>query len=178
MSRRGKDINADEEGLWDLVTADVTPLKGRKGPVPEKTGETGAPRTGDMRAAPRPATSAPEGPKARDLDLRTDKKLTRGQMEIEAVLDLHGYGQTQAYENLCRFIEGAYAKDLRCILVITGKGKGGEGILRSRLPQWIDEAPLNVIVLKATQARQRDGGSGAFYILLRRRRAAQNRVEK
>lgn len=91
-------------------------------------------------------------------------------MDIEAVLDLHGHGQAEARETLISFLHRAYGQGVRCVLVITGKGKGGTGVLRGRLPEWVDEPPLNAIVLTCAPSRQAHGGSGAFYVLLRRDR--------
>jgi DNA-nicking Smr family endonuclease len=172
MGRRGKDINVDEEGLWALVAADITPLKGRKKPAPPPEPAMPAQvRTRTGTAMPKPPAPVPaSAAKGRDVDRRTEQKLTRGQMDIEAVIDLHGHGQAAAYEKLQRFLQEAYRRGYRCVLVITGKGKDGSGVLRKRLPEWIDEAPLKDIVLKAVPARQADGGHGAWYLMLRRRR--------
>ncbi len=172
MARRGKDGGVDEEGLWALVAADITPLKGRKAPAPplSPTGTVkAAPRTAAARAAPvrTPVMTAPQG---RDMDRRTEQKLVRGQMEIEATIDLHGHGQAAAHDAFLRFLSEARRRGYRCVLAITGKGKDGRGILRARIQEWVNEAPLKDFVLKAVPARQRDGGHGAFYIFLRRQR--------
>ena len=53
------------------------------------------------------------------------------------------------------------------MLVITGKGAG---VLQSHVPDWLKRAPLSGLVLALAEARRTDGGSGAFYVLLRRRR--------
>ncbi len=172
MGRRGKD-DIDEEGLWALVTAEITPLKGKKAPA-KADAPAGriATKTVEKASTPRRAVVVTEsaGPRARDLDRRTEQRLERGQMEIDATIDLHGYGQGAAREALLHFLKIAYQRGYRCVLAITGKGKQGSGILRARLPEWVDEPPLNGFVLRATRARQADGGEGAFYILLRRRR--------
>lgn len=171
MPRRGKDEGDDEPDLWDRVVADVTPLPGKRKAAPKPAAPPVATVTARIDVPIRKAAApAPKKDAARDLDLRTQQRLQRGQMEIEAILDLHGSGQSAAFEKLCGFLEGAYRRGARCVLVITGKGKAGDGILKARLPEWINEPPLRPIVLKATPARQNHGGSGAFYILLRRDR--------
>ena len=48
-------------------------------------------------------------------------------------------------------------------------GKGA-GVLQSHVPDWLKRAPLSGLVLALAEARRTDGGSGAFYVLLRRRR--------
>lgn len=105
------------------------------------------------------------------LDRRSDEKLRRGRMEIEGRLDLHGHGRDRAYELLRFFIEDAYAREKRCVLVITGKGRGDvPGVLRGAVPGWLSTAPLGALVLRFYPAQPRDGGTGALYVLLRRQR--------
>ena len=56
---------------------------------------------------------------------------------------------------------------------MTGKGVGkeGGGVLRNAVPRWLNEAPNREKVLAFEYARQKDGGVGALYVLLKRRRA-------
>lgn len=183
QGRKNDDTREPEPGLWEMAMADVTPMPGRK---PRKTGDAAA-RPGTTHAAPstaarkaaRPVATPPTTPRAhlgtpheqaRDLDRRTQTRLTRGQMDIEATLDLHGDTQDVAMARLRAFLTQRHAQGMRCVLVITGKGRGGAGVLRSRLPEWVDEAPLRAIVLRAEPARPEHGGTGAFYVLLRRAR--------
>ena len=44
------------------------------------------------------------------------------------------------------------------------------GILRQVVPRWLNEAPLRPLVLAIHRAQQKDGGEGALYVLLKRRR--------
>ena len=80
---------------------------------------------------------------------------------------------------LSRFILSAYADGKRLVLVITGKGKerddGGPipvrfGVLRHQVPQWLALTPLSSAVLQITQAHDRHGGGGAYYVYLRKNR--------
>jgi DNA-nicking Smr family endonuclease len=86
---------------------------------------------------------------------------------IDRRLDLHGHTAARAQVKLQSFIEDAAYSGCRCVLVITGKGAG---VLQSHVPDWLKRAPLSGLVLALAEARQTDGGSGAFYVLLRRRR--------
>ena len=107
---------------------------------------------------------------ARDIDRRTGEKLKRGQFEIDGRIDLHGMTQDKAQTSLGAFILRSYAANKRCLLIITGKGEKGRGVLKQRLPEWLNDPELSGAVLRIVPATPKDGGSGAFYVLLRRRR--------
>ena len=103
------------------------------------------------------------------LSERAFRDLRRGRFTIEAEIDLHGLTQHEAKSALHEFIDECIGQRLRCVRVIHGKGarSGADGpVLKASvqvwLPQWDD-------VLGYVSARRRDGGSGAVYVLLRRR---------
>lgn len=131
--------------------------------------------------SPVPGAKRQQGPA--QIDRRTEDRLRRGEMEIEGRLDLHGLNRDGARDALERFIAAAVAREKRCLLVITGKGRGGletgargngaqsgESILRRCVPEWLAEGPAAPFVLRVCPARPRHGGTGAFYVLLRRKR--------
>ena len=109
------------------------------------------------------------------LDRRTHDRLRRGRMEIEGRLDLHGMTRERAHQALSMFLHRAAERGARCVLVVTGKGSAreGGGVLRRDVPHWLNQGGLRPLVLAFHQAQVRDGGEGAFYILLRRRREGQ-----
>jgi DNA-nicking Smr family endonuclease len=123
-----------------------------------------------QRASPRaPGTVA--GRAAAGLDRRSAEKLRRGELRLEARLDLHGMTQDEAHRALAAFLVRAQEAGKRCVLVITGKGDGERGgVLRAAVPRWLGEAPHRGRVLATAPAQPRDGGAGALYVLLRRRR--------
>ncbi len=97
--------------------------------------------------------------------------MRKGNMDVEVSLDLHGLTQDAAYAELKHFILEAYAARRRCVLIITGRGmREGTGILRSQVPRWLNEPPIRDRILGLSQARPRDGGEGALYVLIRRQR--------
>jgi DNA-nicking Smr family endonuclease len=104
------------------------------------------------------------------IDRRTADRFRRGRLEIDGRLDLHGMTQDQAHDALTRFIRHGAAQGRRFVLVITGKGERGEGVLRQAVPRWLDDAALRPLILAVTRAQPRHGGQGAYYVLLRRRR--------
>ncbi|MFI4936493.1 MAG: Smr/MutS family protein [Caulobacterales bacterium] len=58
----------------------------------------------------------------------------------------------------------------RSVLVITGKGALGDGVLRRHAPDWLAEPPLREHVAGISEAHRRHGGDGALYVALKRRR--------
>lgn len=175
-----------DAALWQHVARDVAPLKGRDKLQPTVTlPKTVAlqipaskPRTRPVAhirvqpahpPAPAPALAAGA---ALGLDRRTATRLRRGQLSIEARLDLHGMILVEAETALGRFLKFAHGRGMRCVLVITGKGlRGpGTGVIRAALPGWLNGAALRPIVVAFSQARPADGGAGAFYVYLRRDR--------
>lgn len=178
----------DDEDLFRRALADAKPLK-KKRPVPEhpavKAGRKVAAKSPpDKKAAGRPAprvsVALPPAPKpARDLaagdytgmDRRTADRFRKGKMTIEGRLDLHGMYQDDAHHALNDFILSSAAQGRRKVLVITGRGsREGSGVLRARLPQWLNQPPCRDHVVSFTTARPQHGRDGAFYVLLRRKR--------
>lgn len=109
-------------------------------------------------------------------------------MEPDAVVDLHGHTQEEARQHLFQRILAADGRGARLVLVITGKGSrpgpepadlmpglGGtrarsRGAIRHRLPQWLGDPALSGRIAAVRTAHPRHGGSGAFYVILKRRR--------
>ncbi len=187
MSRKKEEnetLNAEDQKLWDLMMRDVVPLRPSPASPPAgKSGQSG-PKTVVATKAPAPAAQRPipassQHPGAYEVDKSTHRKLKRGHMAIEARLDLHGLSQARAYEELKRFLIGAHHQGLRCLLVITGKGRNligdqrsderAPGVIKRSLPLWLEEPDLKGMILKTESAHIKDGGAGAFYILLRRK---------
>lgn len=122
-------------------------------------------------------TRAPSSPI--QMDSKTHRKIIKGKMRPEATLDLHGLTLAEAQSELNYLVAGAWARGMRFLLIITGKGKRKPdyeapipqrvGVLRHQVPLWLGRAPLNSMVLHVTQAEAKHGGSGAYYVYLRRR---------
>ncbi len=125
-------------------------------------------------AAPPARTRLPplEPGRCAGLDRRTDDRLRRGQLAIEARIDLHGQTQSSAYDALYHFVTASHATGRRCVLVITGKGpvSQGGGVLRTMVPRWLAEPSLRRRIIALHRAQPRDGGDGALYVLLKRQR--------
>ena len=90
-------------------------------------------------------------------------------VEIGGRLDLHGMDQDQARAALEAFVLRAVRDGHRAVLIITGRGKTGSGVLRRRAPDWLAEHPLRSVVAGVARAHRRHGGEGALYVALKRR---------
>ncbi len=109
---------------------------------------------------------------AAGLDRRTMDRLRRGRIRVEGRLDLHGHTQDEAQSALIDFLRGAQYAGKRCVIVITGRGRMGQGggVLRSQTPRWLNLPSLRPLVLGFAAAQPKDGGSGALYVLLKKRK--------
>lgn len=131
----------------------------------------GAKGRGEARPeSPKPAYLPLQHGTSPGVDRRTADRFRRGRMVIDGRIDLHGMTQEQAHIALHHFIEGQHAHQARCVLVITGKGARGEGVLRRTVPRWLNDPRLRPLILSFSHAQIPDGGDGALYVLLRRHR--------
>lgn len=109
------------------------------------------------------------------LDPRVMVRLKRGEFPLQKHLDLHGLTRQEAQEKVTDFILESYRAGLRCVLVVHGRGHNSENhipVLKERLPHWLTRGPARKLVLAFSTARPYDGGTGALYILLRKKRRA------
>ena len=112
------------------------------------------------------------------MDRKTFGRMKKGKLAPERKLDLHGMTLAQAHPALTRFIRAAHGDGCRLVIVVTGKGRTGadeggpiptpRGVLRHQVPGWLNGAALRPYVLQVTDAHQRHGGAGAYYVYLRR----------
>ncbi len=125
------------------------------------------------QVSPRTASLIPSGGKAHppqsDIAARTRRKLHRGQIALDDQLDLHGLTVEQAQYALGRFINAAVSRGDRWLLIITGKGADGQGVLRCQLPVWCRQPPMADHIVEFAPAARAHGGDGAYYLRLRRR---------
>lgn len=186
MVKKGKksgEMDEEDTLLWQEVLKTVRPYrkagKSPPGPKKEKAGKDKAvppkaPSLPSFTPAP-PKTAAqkpaPQKP-AKGFDRSTEARLKGGRLPIEGRIDLHGMTQEKAHGALMAFVRRALKDGKRTLLVITGKGDAQKntGILRRLLPMWLEESEFSRDVLALAQAQPKDGGGGAFYLRLRRKR--------
>jgi DNA-nicking Smr family endonuclease len=187
--RRGPDrpddtTDADRAAL-EAALADVKPL--RRGPgEPARTREPGAAAAAAARLTRRAQEAARTGDAlfeivtsgervegvAVGVDRAWLRRLRAGDVRVEARVDLHGLNARSAHGTVRRALADAHAEGSRCVLVVHGRGvHSPEGpVLRAFLLRWLTESRVAPIVMAFASARPRDGGEGATYVLLRRKR--------
>jgi DNA-nicking Smr family endonuclease len=177
MSRRPR---SDEARLWARVAATVRPLPGRVVEVAAEAPAEPPPARAAARAPapfvpaahqsrPRPAVKPPLIQQLGDIEPGRKRRLTRERDSLELVLDLHGLDQDRARAVLHRFLLRAQDDGARAVLVITGKGVQGDGVLRRRAPEWLAEPTVRSVVAGVSEAHRRHGGAGALYVALKRK---------
>jgi DNA-nicking Smr family endonuclease len=101
--------------------------------------------------------------------LRTLRQLGQGRYSVAAEIDLHGLTRVEAREALKDFIAESTRRNLGCVRVIHGKGSGsgpGGPVLKYAAQEWLTRWDD---VVAFASADRRHGGTGAVYVLLRRR---------
>ncbi len=178
----------DDADVWQKFSQKIRPLPPEKRQTLSRRGQAqSAPRKSHTRFAKagtgeglsKPESANPSSGKVgtmgarpniihSEFDRKSLRRIRRGNDKIDARIDLHGLTEAQAHQKIQHFIFNAQAQGARLVLVITGKGCEGKGVLRQRLPIWIRQAPLAAMVLHYQPAQPIHGGDGAFYLRLRR----------
>jgi DNA-nicking Smr family endonuclease len=186
-------LSPADRALWRRLAATVRPLRSEPQPDAQPAAGPAAPAAdaaptvpatgGSGRLARAGATRPPPAPppppplSQATLDGAWDRRLAQGRIEPELTVDLHGHGEAAAHALVEARLAEAAARGLRLVLVITGKGARsahpdprGRGVLRRRLPEWLELARTRPLVAAIRPAHPRHGGAGAVYIVLRRAR--------
>jgi DNA-nicking Smr family endonuclease len=167
-------LSAEEERLWRRVVETVRPMRPREtGTAPEEAAPEPEPVRKPVRRAP-PAPPTPTKGVGETLDASWDRRLARGLVQPDSALDLHGHDLASAYDLLDSRLEAAIASGARLLLLITGKPPAGDrpgrGRIRAAVGDWLGASRHAGAIAAVRGAHQRHGGSGALYIVLRRRR--------
>ena len=112
-------------------------------------------------------------------DIKIDKKIIVRTKSI----DLHGYSLEKANKLIEDFIIKSYQEKINKLIVVTGKGIHSQNekdpyvskdlsILKYSVPEFIsNNKNLMKIIYEMKDAKIEDGGSGAFYIFLKKNKA-------
>jgi len=109
-----------------------------------------------------------------------DLKGTKAKYHKTISIDLHGYTLEEANKTIEKFIIRSYEEKVYKIIVVTGKGLHSQNekdpyvskhlsILKYSVPEFIsNNSNLMKIIYEIKDAKIEDGGSGAFYIYLKK----------
>jgi len=153
------------------------PSSGRSGPQPDLN-RAGRGLPDDLKGEglrkvtpPTPGTT---------LDGSWDRRLSRGMVQPDATVDLHGHTLNSAYAMLDDALGRSIARGDRIILLITGKPPRPDserpharGAIRAAVGDWLHSSRHADAIAAVRGANPRHGGSGALYIVLRRPRGAR-----
>lgn len=158
----GRDLTDKDKRAWMAASRNVTPLKGRRGtPAGVRRKSEGL-----DPAPPVPSRAKSYAPLQ---DRQNERAVRRGRQAYSATFDLHGHTRDSAFQVLPPFLAREQAKGSHCVIVITGKGKSGEGVLRRAFLNWLDLPEARALISGYAPAHAKHGGSGAWYVFLRRR---------
>jgi DNA-nicking Smr family endonuclease len=172
-------LAADERALWEKVIATVRPLRAQA--LAPGAPETEAPAEAPPKQPrPRPLAKAAQKPPAAQpgttLDGTWDRRLSRGLVQPDLVVDLHGHGLASAYSLLDSRLEQSVAMGARVLLLITGKPRrsdgepGKRGAIGAAVGDWLGASRHAGDIAAVRGAHPRHGGAGALYIVLRKSR--------
>jgi len=174
-------LSIEDSRIWTQVAKTVTPLSDEKGQflkdemsrLMEATSPTSThapPKRMDFASQwsppipAKPRTSTIVHP----IEERTLKALGKGRQPIDARIDLHGMTQDRARFALLDFLQMAQQANHRIVLVITGKGDQGRGVLRNNVPRWLSLPAFSRLVNGYRESQTTHGGEGALYVRIRR----------
>jgi DNA-nicking Smr family endonuclease len=85
-------------------------------------------------------------------------------VRVDDTIDLHGLQLHDALDATSRFIENAFQKRYRKVVVIHGKGENGDGVLKREVRAFLEKSPLTGTM---GHPKGSDGGRGALWVMLR-----------
>ena len=154
----GRRLNEADKQIWHRVSRTVRPLS-----MPKASSKLDTHI--HLPAAPPPILHHSK----EDLQVRGDNKVRRGQLQIDLTIDLHDLTRDAAFAELKRRITLAHECGHRTVLIITGKGVNLQGVLRQSLRSWLNHPSVRNKIANIAPAHIRHGGTGAFYVFLKRR---------
>ena len=173
MRRRGQ-LTENDRAVWASYAQSVLALPGVRVPEPPAAPPLDpAPRPMAVPAVIRPTAPAPApalvvGVSPGGVDASTWSRFRTGKLGVTRTLDLHGRTAQVAHAALNHFLLSAAGEGVRCVEVITGRGKGEGGVIRREFPHWLNQPQLRALILGAAHPHALNPGS--VKLLLRRAR--------
>lgn len=177
MTRRH--LSSEEQALWNALARSVRPL--RPGPRPAELPTLPVERSspsGLMSVPPAPAPAPPARTPNPVLDSSWERRVRSGSLVPEMSIDLHGHSLSAAHVRLNQALAAALARNVRVLLVVTGKPpktdgssrQSSRGAIRGEIGHWLETTPYADRIASVRIAHPRHGGDGAIYVILRRKK--------
>jgi len=101
------------------------------------------------------------------LDNKIKKKIKSNKLNFDAIIDLHGQTEVQAYELIKNFIKDCYFNNFKSIMIITGKGSNNKGKLKLKTPLWLKSEVISKYVVGFETMPHHKGGEGALLVRIK-----------
>ena len=101
--------------------------------------------------------------------LKRTRNFKKKKLEPDMILDLHGHTLYSSKLLLHKFILNCYEKNIRNLLIITGKGQNNKGALKEEVPKWLRNKFLNKFLVNINVAPKNFGGEGALFVRIKNR---------
>lgn len=186
MTRRW--LTPDEQALWTALARTVRPIRRPPRPAPPVVATPIAPpppakpmaRVRKASLPPPPPASLPPPVRtpAAVLDTGWERRIRNGAIVPDMSIDLHGHTLSAAHARLGQAISDALVRDVRVLLVVTGKppkspgatGQKQRGAIRAEIGHWLETSVYADRIASVRVAHPRHGGDGALYLILRRKK--------
>lgn len=101
------------------------------------------------------------------LNSKTKRQIYSKKLTFDAIIDLHGKTEIQAYETIKNFIKNSYLNNFKNIIIITGKGINSQGKLKIKTPLWLKSGDISKFVVGFKTMPHNKGGEGALFVKLK-----------
>ena len=101
------------------------------------------------------------------LDSKIKKQIKSNRLSLDAIIDLHGKTEVQAYVSIKNFIKDCYFNNFKSIMIITGKGSNSNGKLKIKTPSWLKSEDLSKYVVGFETMPHNKGGEGALFVQIK-----------
>ena len=101
------------------------------------------------------------------LDSKIKKQIKSNRLNLDAIIDLHGKTEVQAYVSIKNFIKDCYFNNFKSIMIITGKGFNSNGKLKIKTPSWLKSEDLSKYVVGFETMPHNKGGEGALFVQIK-----------
>ena len=104
------------------------------------------------------------------LEAKVKKRLKSKNFFFDAIIDLHGKTEVQAYEIVKNFVINSYLDEQKNIIIVTGKGLNSQGKLKLKTPSWLKSDELSKFIVGFETMPNNKGGEGALFVKLKNKK--------